>query len=106
MKRRSFLRGLIGDVWEAREYIFEPKAPELLALLLPRYVEHQVHHILLESLASENAARMNAMSQASDNAEELIKQLTLQANKIRQWNITKELLEITTAVEAMRQARD
>jgi F-type H+-transporting ATPase subunit gamma len=91
---------------EAREYIFEPKAPELLALLLPRYVEHQVYHILLESLASENAARMNAMSQAADNAEELIKQLTLQANKVRQWNITKELLEITTAVEAMRRARD
>jgi F-type H+-transporting ATPase subunit gamma len=89
-----------------REYIFEPKAPELLALLLPRYVEHQVYHILLESLASENAARMNAMSQAADNAEELIRQLTLQANKIRQWNITKELLEITTAVEAMRRARD
>ncbi|GBC97936.1 ATP synthase gamma chain [bacterium HR17] len=89
-----------------REYIFEPQAPELLALLLPRYVEHQVYHILLESLASENAARMNAMSQAADNAEELIKQLTLQANKIRQWNITKELLEITTAVEAMRRARD
>jgi len=89
-----------------REYIFEPRAPELLALLLPRYVEHQVYHILLESLASENAARMNAMSQAADNAEELIRQLTLQANKIRQWNITKELLEITTAVEAMRRARD
>ncbi|MFN4178695.1 MAG: ATP synthase F1 subunit gamma, partial [Armatimonadota bacterium] len=89
-----------------REYIFEPQAAELLALLLPRYVEHQVYHILLESLASENAARMNAMSQAADNAEELIKQLTLQANKIRQWNITKELLEITTAVEAMRKARD
>lgn len=89
-----------------REFIFEPKAPELLSLLLPRYVEHQVYYILLESLASENAARMNAMSQAADNAEELIKQLTLQANKIRQWNITKELLEITTAVEAMRQARD
>lgn len=89
-----------------REYIFEPQASDLLALLLPRYVEHQVYHILLESLASENAARMNAMSQAADNAEELIKQLTLQANKIRQWNITKELLEITTAVEAMRKARD
>jgi len=93
-------RGLV------REYIFEPRAPELLALLLPRYVEHQVYHILLESLASENAARMSAMSQAADNAEELIRQLTLQANKIRQWNITKELLEITTAVEAMRRARD
>lgn len=89
-----------------REYIFEPTAPQLLALLLPRYVEHQIYHILLESLASENAARMNAMSQAADNAEELIKQLTLQANKVRQWNITRELLEITTAVEAMRRARD
>ena len=88
-----------------REYIFEPAAPVLLGLLLPRYVEHQVYHILLEGLASENAARMNAMSQAADNAEELIRQLTLQANKIRQWNITKELLEITTAVEAMRRAR-
>ncbi|MER3502090.1 MAG: ATP synthase F1 subunit gamma, partial [Candidatus Fervidibacterota bacterium] len=78
---------------QEREYIFEPQAPALLSLLLPRYVEHQVYHILLESLASENAARMNAMSQAADNAEELIRQLTLQANKIRQWNITKELLE-------------
>lgn len=91
---------------QERGYIFEPQAPALLSLLLPRYVEHQVYHILLESLASENAARMNAMSQAADNAEELIRQLTLQANKIRQWNITKELLEITTAVEAMRRARD
>lgn len=88
------------------EFIFEPKAPELVSLLLPRYIEHQVYHILLESLASENAARMNAMSQAADNAEELVRQLTLQANKIRQWNITRELLEITTAVEAMRHARD
>lgn len=94
------------EVKAEREYIFEPAAPELLAILLPRYVEHQVYHILLESLASENAARMNAMSQAADNAEELIKQLTLQANKVRQWNITKELLEITTAVEAMRRAMD
>lgn len=94
------------EVKAKREYIFEPAEPELLAILLPRYVEHQVYHILLESLASENAARMNAMSQAADNAEELIKQLTLQANKVRQWNITKELLEITTAVEAMRRAMD
>lgn len=96
----------VGDREGEREYIFEPAAPDLLGILLPRYVEHQVYAILLESLASENAARMNAMSQAADNAEELIKQLTLQANKIRQWNITKELLEITTAVEAMRRASD
>lgn len=97
-----------GDKKEegGRDYIFEPQAPQLLALLLPRYVEHQIYHILLESLASENAARMNAMGQASDNAEEMLRQLTLQANKIRQWVITKELLEITTAVEAMRSARD
>lgn len=94
------------DLTRTFDYIFEPKEPELLSLLLPRYVEHQVYHILLESLASENAARMNAMSQAADNAEEMIKQLTLQANKVRQWTITKELLEITTAVEAMRRARD
>lgn len=94
------------DKTQPNEYIFEPKEPELLALLLPHYVKHQVYHILLESLASENAARMNAMSQAADNARELIDRLTLQANKVRQWMITKELLEITTAVEAMRRARD
>ncbi len=95
-----------GKRERVREYIFEPKAPELLSLLLPRYVEHQVYSVLLESLASENAARMNAMGQAADNAKEMIDQLTLQANKVRQWTITKELLEITTAVEAMRRARD
>lgn len=91
---------------EPTDYIFEPAPAELLSILLPKYLEHQVYHILLESLASENAARMNAMTQAAENAEEMIKQLTLQANKIRQWTITKELLEIATAVEAMRKARD
>ncbi|MCS7225129.1 MAG: F0F1 ATP synthase subunit gamma, partial [Armatimonadetes bacterium] len=84
----------------------EPRPAQLLSILLPRYLEHQVYHLLLESLASENAARMNAMSQAADNAEEMIRSLTLQANKIRQWTITKELLEIATAVEAMKKARD
>ncbi|MCS6860767.1 MAG: ATP synthase F1 subunit gamma [Abditibacteriales bacterium] len=86
----------------ALEYIFEPPAPELLATLLPRYVEQRIYHLLLESVASEFGARMTAMTNATDNAGELIKELTLAANKARQASITKELLEVVSGAEALK----
>jgi len=80
---------------------WEPEAPSLLKVLVPRYVEDQVCHFFYESQAAEQAARMMAMDNASKNAEELISDLVLVLNKIRQASITKELLEIMTAVEAL-----
>jgi len=80
---------------------WEPEPDRLLRSLLPLYVETQVHHCFFESLAAEQAARMMAMENATKNAEELISDLVLVLNKIRQASITKELLEIMTAVEAL-----
>jgi len=82
---------------------WEPGAARLAAFILPLYVETQIHHAFHESQAAEQAARMMAMDNATKNAEELIDDLVLQLNKIRQAGITKELLEIMTAVEALRQ---
>jgi len=81
---------------------WEPSASALMSFFLPRYVEDQVFHAYFESQAAEQAARMMAMDSASKNAEELIADLTLLLNKIRQAGITKELLEIMTAVEALK----
>jgi len=83
------------------EFMFEPGAEGVLSALLPHYLNYQVYQILLESKASEHSARMVAMKNATDNAKELIKDLTLQYNKMRQANITSELLEITTAQMAL-----
>jgi F-type H+-transporting ATPase subunit gamma len=83
------------------EYLFEPSATDVLGNLLPHYLNFQVYHFLLEAKASEQSARMVAMKNATDNAKQLIKDLTLDYNKLRQANITKELLEITTAQMAM-----
>jgi F-type H+-transporting ATPase subunit gamma len=80
---------------------WEPGDRRLAAFLLPLYVESQIHHAFHESQAAEQAARMMAMDNATKNAEELIDDLVLQLNKIRQAGITKELLEIMTAVEAL-----
>jgi len=82
---------------------WDPEAARLAAFILPLYVESQIHHAFHESQAAEQAARMMAMDNATKNAEELIDDLVLQLNKIRQAGITKELLEIMTAVEALRQ---
>jgi len=82
---------------------WEPAAPWLLAALVPRYLEDQLRHCYGESRAAEEAARMMAMDNASKNAEELIGDLVLVLNKIRQASITKELLEIISAVEAIKQ---
>jgi len=85
----------------ATEFLFEPGADQVLGSLLPHYLNFQVYQILLEAKASEHSARMVAMKNATDNANQLIKDLTLEYNKLRQANITKELLEITTAQMAM-----
>jgi len=82
---------------------WEPGSERLAAFILPLYVESQIHHAFHESQAAEQAARMMAMDNATKNAEELIDDLVLQLNKIRQAGITKELLEIMTAVEALKQ---
>jgi F-type H+-transporting ATPase subunit gamma len=79
---------------KALDYIYEPSAHAVLEHLLPRYVEMQVYHALLESIASEQSARMVAMRNATDNANEMVEELTLIHNKARQELITKELLDI------------
>lgn len=83
---------------ENLEYIYEPSAPGVLEHLLPRYVEMQVYHAILESIASEQSARMVAMRNATDNANDMIEELTLIYNKARQELITKELLDIAGGV--------
>ncbi|HEY5232282.1 MAG TPA: F0F1 ATP synthase subunit gamma, partial [Verrucomicrobiae bacterium] len=80
---------------------FEPDEKTVLSELLPHSLNFQMHQILLEAKASEQSARMVAMKNATDNAKQLIKDLTLEYNKLRQANITKELLEITTAQMAV-----
>lgn len=76
------------------EYKFEPSAEEILNTLIPHLIRMHIHHIILESNASEHSARMVAMKNASDNASDLITNLTLQFNKARQAGITKELIEV------------
>jgi len=83
------------------EYIYEPSPDEVLAQLLPRFVEMGLYHVILESIASEQSARMVAMSNATDNANEIIDDLTLTYNKARQEMITKELLDITGGAAAL-----
>ena len=79
------------------EYLFEPDERSVLDSILPHYVAFQLFQMALNARASEHSARMVAMKNATDNAKELIKDLTLEYNKVRQANITTELLEITTA---------
>ncbi len=91
----------VTDTTGATEYIFEPGPDAFFGALLPHYLNYQVFHILLEAKASEHSARMVAMKNATDNAKQLIKDLTLEYNKLRQGNITKELLEIASATMGM-----
>jgi F-type H+-transporting ATPase subunit gamma len=78
-------------------YVFEPNAEAVLDIMLPYYIQYQVYQMILDARASEHSARMVAMKNATDNANEFIKDLTLEYNKIRQAAITTELLEIATA---------
>jgi F-type H+-transporting ATPase subunit gamma len=86
----------------AVDFLYEPSVEILLGRLLPKHIEIQVYRALLESSAAEEAARMNAMERASKNCEDLIARVTLQANKVRQAGITKELMDIVGGVEAMK----
>lgn len=84
------------------EFLFEPNAGAVLDQILPLYVNIQIWRVLLESYASEQAARMSAMENATKNAKELATNLTLQYNKARQASITKELLEIVGGAEGLK----
>jgi len=82
------------------QFIFEPNPDAVLRQLLPRYVATRVYQAVLELTASEQSARMVAMKNATENAQELIEDLTLTYNKVRQANITREMIEIATGAEA------
>jgi len=84
-------------------YIFEPNAERVLESMLPYYVQYQIFQMILDARASEHSARMVAMKNATDNAQQFIKDLTLEYNKMRQASITTELLEIATAQMALGQ---
>src|SRR5215212_3944291 len=83
-------------------WIYEPDAEEILARLVPDYVEISIYRAMLESTASEHGARMSAMRSASDNAAELIDDLTLAANRQRQAEITQEIMEVVAGAEGLR----
>jgi F-type H+-transporting ATPase subunit gamma len=83
------------------DFIFEPEPEEILARLLPVYLETQIYRALLESAASEQGARMTAMRNASKNAGELIDRLTLEMNRARQAEITQEILEVVAGADAL-----
>jgi F-type H+-transporting ATPase subunit gamma len=86
---------------QVAEYIYEPDPFTVLNELLPRFVEMEVYHAVLELIASEQSARMVAMRNAGDNAEDLIKDLSLSLNKARQEMITKEICDISGGAEAL-----
>jgi len=90
------------SAWNAVDYIYEPDANTVLDAILPLYINVQVWRILLESYASEQAARMSAMDKATENADELVGSLKLQFNKARQTAITTELLEIVGGAEGLK----
>ena len=92
-----------GATLVRREFTYEPDRDELLSTLIPRLVELQVYQAILESLASEHAARMVAMRNATDSANELVGELKLTYNKVRQQSITSELLDIAGGTEALKQ---
>ncbi|MCP4911008.1 MAG: F0F1 ATP synthase subunit gamma, partial [Bacteroidetes bacterium] len=82
-------------------YIFEPNKEEILEALVPKAIKVQLYKALLDSFASEHGARMTAMHKATENADELIKDLKLTYNKARQASITNEILEIVGGAEAL-----
>ena len=86
---------------EQTDYIYEQPAAQLLASLLPRYIESQIYRAMLESSAAEHAARMTAMEAATSNAAEVIDTLTLNMNRVRQASITREIIEIVSGAAAL-----
>lgn len=91
----------IGD-FKPVDYIYEPGRPEVLKFVLPKYIEVRLERALLESITSEHAARMAAMENATRNADDVMRRLTLLFNKTRQSLITKELMDIVNGTEALR----
>jgi F-type H+-transporting ATPase subunit gamma len=91
-----------ADHSPAGEFVFEPNEPAVLAAVLPHYLSYQIYQMVLDARASEHSARMVAMKNATDNAKQLVKDLTLEYNKVRQASITTELLEISTAQLAVQ----
>jgi F-type H+-transporting ATPase subunit gamma len=83
------------------EFIFEPGSTEVLDQLLPRFVESEIYHAILESIASEQSARMVAMRNATESANDLLQSLTLAYYKARQEAITSELLDIVGGASAI-----
>ena len=98
MQAHAVQQPLVGG---ATEFLFEPSADRVLGALLPHFLNFKIYQVLLEAKASEQSSRMVAMKNATDNANQLIKDLTLEYNKLRQANITKELLEIASAAMAL-----
>lgn len=84
------------------DYIFEPSQQEILGQIIPNYLKMNLYRAILESYASEHGARMTSMHIATDNAAEILKQLSLSYNKARQASITSELLEIVSGAEALK----
>ena len=84
------------------QFLWEPSASTVLEQLLPRYVATRIFQAVLETTASEQSSRMVAMRNATDNAQELIEDLTLTYNKVRQANITREMIEIATGASISR----
>src|SRR5262249_3905796 len=83
------------------DYLYEPEPVKILADLIPRHIDVQVYRALMESAASEHAARMTAMDTATRNASEMIDQLTLYMNKVRQAAITREIIEVVSGAQAL-----
>ena len=90
------------DIHSRALWIYEPDPEEILARLVPDYVEISIYRAMLESTASEHGARMSAMRNASDNAAELLDDLTLAANRQRQAEITQEIMEVVAGAEGLR----
>ena len=82
------------------QFLFEPNPADFLRALLPRYIATRLYQAVLESKASEESSRMVAMKNATENAQELIEDLTLSYNKVRQANITREMVEIASGAQA------
>jgi F-type H+-transporting ATPase subunit gamma len=99
---REYLSG--APTLVTSEYVYEPDPQTLLDTVLPRFTELQIYQAVLEALASEHSARMVAMRSATENANELVGELTLTYNKIRQDAITKEMLDIAGGAEALAKA--
>jgi F-type H+-transporting ATPase subunit gamma len=108
LTEEQFLPIQIDDLTEEADhasfidYIFEPTKEYIVQELIPRSLKLQFYKAILDSNASEHGARMTAMHKATDNAAELLKELSLQFNKARQASITNEILEIVSGAEALK----